>query len=102
MRNPLKRKPKPLKAEHDRLVGWLSKADPTDPQYEIVTHRLNDINRILNRASDGKKAWIPALGTMGAIGSLYIIQQFGGILVPKAAETITAKMDAKKHSQELD
>ncbi len=102
MHNPFKRKPKPYVAERDRLQEKLGSLDPTTDEYQTVMHRLNELDRILNRASETKKAVIPAVGTAVAIGGIYALQQFGGILVPKALESIAARQEQKKASKESD
>lgn len=101
MRNPFKRKQKPYVAERDRLLEWLAGADPTDDDYQTVLHRLNEIDKILNRSTDKFKTVVSAGGPVAAIGAIYAIQQFGGVLVPKAAETYAARQEAKK-PRELD
>lgn len=98
----LKRKPKPYVAERARLQESLSHIDPRTPEYQTVMARLNDLDRIIKRASESKKAIIPAAGTAIAIGGVYALQQFGGILVPKALETLAARQETKKHPKELD
>lgn len=102
MHNPFKRKPKPYVAERNRLLEWLAANDPTDEEYATVMHRLNDLDKLINRASETKKAIIPAAGTAVAIGGIYVLQQFGGVLVPKALESIAARQEQKKASKESD
>jgi hypothetical protein len=101
MLNPFKRKPKPYVAERDRLLEWLSAHDPKHDDYATVMHRLNDLDKILNRTSEFKKTIIPAAGTTFAIGGIYALQQFGGVLVPKALEAHAARQESKK-PRELD
>jgi hypothetical protein len=102
MRNPFKRSPKPYVAERDRLQEKLASLDPTTDEYQTVMNRLNELDRILNRASDTKKAIIPAVGTAVAIGGVYALQQFGGVLVPKALESLAARQEQKRASKEAD
>lgn len=102
MRNPFKRRPKPYVAERDRLLAFMATIDPHHPNYETYMVRLDQLDRILNRASETKKAVIPALGTAAAVGGIYALQQFGGVIVPKALESIAARQEAKKHPKELD
>lgn len=102
MRNPLKRKPKPYVVERDRLLEWLAANDPDSEEYETVMRRLNELDRILNRTTEKFKTIVPALGTLGAVGGIYALQQFGGVLVPKVLETIAAKQEHRKASQETD
>lgn len=102
MRNPFRRKPKPYVPERDRLLLHLAATSPVDDDYQTVMSRLNDLDRIHNRASETRKAIIPAAGTAIAIGGIYALQQFGGVLVPKALESIAARQEAKKSPKELD
>lgn len=102
MRNPFKRKLKPYVAERDRLQKVLATLDPSTDRYATVMNRLNELDRIIKRASESKKAIIPAIGTAVAIGGVYALQQFGGVIVPKALESIAARQEQKKAAKELD
>lgn len=98
MFNP-KRKPKPYRAERDRLLVIMEALDPTDPDYETVMKRLNDLDKILNRTSEFKKTIIPALGGIGAVGGIYALQQFAGVIVPKALDSLASRQEQKKHKE---
>lgn len=102
MRNPFKRKLKPYLAERDRLQEKLASLDPTTIPYHTTLTRLDELDRIINRASETRKAVIPAVGTAVAIGGVYALQQFGGVLVPKALESIAARQEQRKASKETD
>jgi len=102
MFNPFKRKPKPYVEERDRLLQSLAVTDPTDDKYQTILHRLNEIDKILNRSSDKFKTVVGAAGPVAAIGGIYALQQFGGVLVPKAMESYAARQENKKHPRELD
>lgn len=102
MRNPFKRSPKPYVAERNRLLVELSILPSDGNRYEIVLARLNDLDKILNRTSEIKKTVIPAFGTVAAVGGVYALQQFGGVLVPKALEALAARQEAKKSPKELE
>lgn len=102
MPNPFRRKPKPYVAERDRLLVRLETLDPSSEEYHTVMSRLNDLDRILNRASETRKAVIPAVGTAVAVGGIYALQQFGGVIVPRALESIAARQEQKKSTKELD
>ncbi len=102
MFNPFKRKPKPYTQERDRLQEKLATLDPTTDEYSTVLHRLNDLDKILNRSSDKFKTVVGAAGPVAAIGGIYALQQFGGVLVPKAMESYAARQENKKHPRELD
>ena len=100
MHNPFKRKPKPYVAERDRLLEVLKTTPPATEEYETVMKRLNELDKILNRTTELKKTVIPAIGTIGAVGGIYALQQFGGVIVPKALESIAARNEQKKHKED--
>lgn len=99
MQNPFKRKPKPYVEERDRLLQKLAEMTPQSDDYEKVMKRLNELDRILNRTSEFKKTLIPTLGTVGAVGGIYALQQFGGVIVPKVVETIASRNQQKKPNE---
>ena len=101
MFNPFKRKPKPYVFERERLLEKLMVLDPTTDEYKTVLMRIDQLDKILNRTTELKKTVIPALGTVGAVGGIYALQQFAGVIVPKALETIAARQEQKK-SQESE
>jgi hypothetical protein len=98
----LKRKPKPYVAERDRLQERLASLDPASDEYQTVLHRMNELDKILNRSSDKFKTVVSTAGPVVAIGGIYALQQFGGVLVPKVAETYAARQESKKNPRELD
>lgn len=102
MHNPFKRKPKPYVAERNRLLGALETLDPASQDYEIVMKRLSEIDRINNRTTELKKTIIPAFGATAAVGGIYALQQFGGVLVPKAMDALAARNEQKKHKESED
>lgn len=102
MHNFLKRKPKPYVAERDRLLKIISQLEPVDPEYETVMARLNELDKILNRTTELKKTVIPALSGIGAVGGIYALQQFGGVIVPKALDAIATRSEQKKHKESED
>ena len=102
MFNPFKRKTKPYVEERDRLLAVMETLNPADEDYATVMHRLNDIDKILNRSSDKFKTVATAAGPVAAIGGIYALQQFGGVLVPKAMESYASRQENKKHPRELD
>jgi hypothetical protein len=102
MRNPFTRTPKPYVAERNRLLEYIQLLSPASDEYHTVLQRINELDKILNRTSEKFKTVVPAFGTALAIGGVYALQQFGGILVPKALETLAARSDAKKSPKEDD
>lgn len=102
MRNPFKRKPKPYEVERDRLVYYLSTHDPLTDEYKTAMIRLDQLDKILNRTTELKKVTIPALSTIGAVVGIYGLQQFGGVIVPRALEAIASRQEQKKSQKELE
>lgn len=101
MRNPFRRKPKPYEAERLRLLLVAATLDPSTDQYAAVMARIDQLDKILNRTSELKKTVIPAAGTGVAILGIYSLQQFAGVLVPKALESLAARQEQKK-TKELE
>lgn len=101
MHIPLKRKPKPYVAERDRLLEKLDHLPPESDDYQIVLARLDQLDKILNRTTELKKTVIPTLGTIGAVGGIYALQQFAGVIVPKALDTLAARKE-QKNPQEIE
>lgn len=101
MKNPLKRKQKRYEAELDRLLEEAKLHPIVSDEYHTVLARINELDKIHNRTTELTKTVIPALGTVGAIGGIYALQQFGGIIVPKALDAIASRSNQKK-SNDLD
>jgi tetrahydromethanopterin S-methyltransferase subunit G len=99
MQNFLKRKPKPYVAERTRLLEHISTLTPESDEYEKVMKRIDQLDKILNRTTELKKTVIPALGTVSAVGGLYALQQFGGVIVPKVVDMIASR-NQQKHPKE--
>jgi hypothetical protein len=101
MRNPFKRRRKATYvAERERLFASLEYLDPTSDDYHTVMNRIDQLDKILNRTSDLTKTIIPAVGTSMAIGGIYALQQFAGVIVPKALEAHAARQEQKKSHQD--
>jgi hypothetical protein len=102
MNNPFKRKPGPYEVERDRLVYFLSTADPTSDEYMKALSRLDQLDKILNRTSELKKTTIPALGAIGGVIGIYGLQQFGGVIIPRALEALNERREARRNPKELE
>jgi hypothetical protein len=101
MQNPLKRKPSPYVAERNRLLETIATLDPTSPEYKEVLARIDHLDKILKRTSEIKKTVIPTLATGFGVAAIYALQQFGGVLVPKALEAIASR-SASKNAPETE
>lgn len=97
-----KRKPKPYVEERTRLLKHISTLSPESDDYQKVMARINELDKILNRTTEFKKTVIPALGATFAVGGIYALQQFAGVLVPKALETLAARQEQKKSTKESE
>ena len=100
MFNPLKRKPKPYVAERDRLLEVLKNTTPDSDEYKNVMARLDQLDKILNRTTELKKTVIPALGTVGAVAGIYGLQQFAGVIVPKALDSLASRQSKNNNENE--
>jgi hypothetical protein len=100
MPNFLKRKPKPYVAERTRLLEHITTLDPSSDEYHKVLTRIDQLDKILNRTTELKKTVIPAFGTAVAVGGIYALQQFAGVLVPKALDNLAARQEQKKHKDQ--
>lgn len=101
MKNPFKRKPKPYLAERQRLLEHMATLTPESSEYLAVLTRLDQLDKILNRTSELKKTVIPAIGTGGAVVGIYALQQFAGVIVPKALDALASRSE-RKTPKELD
>ena len=99
MPNPFKRKQSPYADERSRLLEYLKTLDPISNEYQKVMLRLDELDKILNRTSELKKTVIPALGTVAGVLGIFGLQQFAGVIVPKALETIAARQEQKKQKE---
>jgi len=102
MKNPFVKKPKPYHSERQRLLDWAITLDPTTEEYKSVMARINELDRIINRTSEFKKTVIPALGTIGGVAGIYALQQFAGVLVPKALDAIASRSTERKSDRKDD
>jgi len=101
MRNPFKRK-KPYEATRQQLLDALDQHPPSSDEYKAVMARLDQLDKILKRTTELKKTVIPAIGTIGAVTGIYALQQFAGVIVPKALDSLAARQEQKKHNNEQD
>ena len=99
MKNPLKRKRNRYEYELNRLLEEAQRHPIISDEYHRVLTRINELDKIHNRTSELKKTVIPALGTVGAIGGIYALQQFGGVIVPKALDAIASRSSSKKTNE---
>jgi flagellar motor component MotA len=90
MQNPLKRKSR-YEDELQRLLEKASNLEPTTDEYHTVMTRINELDKIHNRSSELTKTVIPALGTVTGVVGIYALQQFAGVIVPKALDALASR-----------
>lgn len=95
MQNPLKRKTR-YEGELQRLLEEASTLHPTSDEYYTVLTRINELDKIHNRSSELTKTVIPALGTVGGVAGIYALQQFAGVIVPKALDALGSRSKTSK------
>lgn len=100
MKNPLKRNPSRYEDELQRLLEEASNHHPTSDEYFSVLKAINELDKINNRTSEFKKTIIPAAGTVSGVVGIYALQQFAGVLVPKALDALASR--SSKTNRELD
>lgn len=95
-----KRKQSVYEATRRQLLDALDQTEPSSDEYRELIARLDQLDKIMNRSSEKFKTVVPAAGTAVAIGGVYVLQQFGGIIVPKALEAIAARQEQKKQKEQ--
>lgn len=86
--------------ERQRLLETASKLDPTTDEYHKVMTRIDLLDKIMKRSSEKIKALIPASATVLSLIGLYAIQQFAGVVAPKAMDMLVGRFN--KNSEEKD
>lgn len=81
--------------ERQRLLETLLKLEPTDPQYKPVMDRIEQLDKIIKRSSEMLKSLIPASATVISLVGLVALQQFAGVVAPKALEMIVGRFNTK-------
>jgi hypothetical protein len=99
MKNPLKRTTR-YEDELQRLLEEAKLHHPTTDEYVAVLKAINELDKINNRTSDFVKTVIPAAGTVFGVAGIYALQQFAGVLVPKALEALPSR--SNRTQRELD
>lgn len=99
MKNPLKRTSR-YEDELQRLLEEASTHSPTSDEYFSVLKAINELDKIHNRSSEFMKTLIPAAGTVAGVAGIYALQQFAGVLVPKALDALGSR--SSKTPRELD
>lgn len=86
--------------ERQRLLEKAAELDPTTDEYHKVMSRIDLLDKIIKRSSDSLKALIPASATVVSLVGLYALQQFAGVIAPKAMDMLVGRFN--KNSDEKD
>lgn len=85
--------------ERQRLLEKASTLDPTGAQYKDVMTRIDQLDQIIKRSSESFKTVVPAALTAVSLVGIYALQQFAGIVVPKALDMHAARKNSQKEEQ---
>lgn len=85
--------------EHQRLLEKAATLDPTGTQYKDVMARIDQLDQIMNRSTEGFKTVATASLTVAGAACIYAVQQFGGVVVPKIMDTWHARRNSSKDEQ---
>ncbi len=77
--------------EQQRLLEVAKTLEPHSDQYTKVMARIDQLDKIIKRSSERTRALIPAVATIGSVVGIYALQQFAGVIVPKALDMLTGK-----------
>ena len=101
MRNPFKRQRKASYVqERERLLTALESHTPGSDGYHKVMTEIDRLDKILNRTNETVKTVIPAVATGTSILGIYALQQFAGVIVPKALESLAARKEQKNNNEQ--
>jgi hypothetical protein len=89
----LKGDPRTYEDERSRLLIAASTLDPTTTEYAVVMTNIDRLDQIIKRSSEKLKTVIPACVTAVSLVGIYAIQQFAGVVVPKALEAIASRQN---------
>lgn len=90
-----KRKPSVYEDERQRLLQHMTTLHPHSDEYEKTLAALDRLDKINNRSTELTKVAIPALSTVASVAGIYALQQFAGVIVPKALETLASRSSHK-------
>jgi hypothetical protein len=100
MQNPLKRPSSSYELERERLLENIKMHDPRSDDYHTVLTQIDKLDKIINRTTEFKKTVIPALGTIASVAGIYALQQFAGVIVPKALDALASRSTQKKSNED--
>lgn len=92
--------PRSYEDERQRLLITASTLDPTSEEYAVVLTQINMLDKIQKRSSEKLKTIIPACITAASLVGIYAVQQFAGVVVPKAMDAIASRSNRTQNEKE--
>ena len=100
MLNPFTRKPSVYEPLREQLLEEAKNRAAFSDEFSAVMKNLDHLDKIDKRSSERSKALIAASGSIGGVVGIYALQQFAGVLVPKALDALASRSTSK--AKELD
>jgi translation initiation factor 6 (eIF-6) len=86
--------------ERQRLLAIAYVHDPTTKEYALVMAQIDKLDQIAKRSSEKLKTVIPACVTAVSLVGIYAVQQFAGIVVPKAMDAIASRSNREPREKD--
>lgn len=86
--------------ERQRLLEAAAHLDPHLPEYKTVMDRIDQLDKISKRSGDKAKAFIPACATVVSVIGIYALQQFAGVVIPKALDVLTGRSTSDRNEKD--
>ena len=77
--------------ERQHMLEIASTLDPFGPKYREVMNRLDQLDKIIKRSDERVKTIVPACVTAVSLVGIYVVQQFAGIVMPKALDMLPGR-----------
>ena len=88
--------------ERQRLLISASTLDPASDEYAQVLTQIDKLDKIQKRSSERLKTVVPACVTAASLAGIYAVQQFAGIIVPKALDAIASRSERRQSEEKTD
>lgn len=97
MKNPFAPKPSPYEPLREQLFEEARNEPAFSDKFGAVLQNLDTLRKIETRSSEREKSLIAASGTVAGVIGIYALQQFAGVIVPKALDMIASRQPTKPH-----
>ena len=96
MKNPFAKKANIYDPLREQLLEEARGREAYSDEFGAVIKNLDYLDKIDKRSSEKSKALIAASGTVAGVVGIYALQQFAGVIVPKALDAL-----ASRHTQKF-